>query len=303
MVKLASDLPFRMPWFLRSLGPTRASFFLADLGERQNFPGAKLIGYKWSFLPSPRLELGVSVVNQMGGQGAPAASFGDRLLDLIPIIDPLFIGKRDIQISNKFAGMDLRVRFPAARGLEWYVDGLLDDFDHRRVWGSFRDDAGWITGVSLPRLTDDGRFQLAAEVQRTGLRYYQHAQFNSGLTFDNRIIGNALGAKAHAAYVRLGWDRGATASLSLDGALELRSNDHYRTEWIDEAENRWRFVKVESRPRETRARVALTWHGELSPTRPWVLAELGYERVTNFAFARGEGRDNVLARVGLEQRF
>jgi hypothetical protein len=245
----------------------------------------------------------VSVLNQMGGRGAPSASFGDRLLDLVPIIDPLFIGRRDIEISNKFAGWDVRLRFPSARGLEWYLDGLLDDFDHRRIWGSFRDDAGWITGVNLPRLTSDGRFQLAAEVQRTGLRYYQHVQFTSGVTLDNRIIGNALGAKSHAAYVRLSWDQGATSSLALDGALELRSNDHYRTEWINEAENRWRFVKVEDRPRETRTRVALTWSGEFLGPRPRVIAEVGYERVGNFAFVEGRGRDNLLARVGVERRF
>jgi hypothetical protein len=303
MVKLASDLPFRMPWFLGGLGPTRASFFVADLGDEQNFPGAVLIGYKFSFLPSRRVEFGVSVSNQMGGRGAPSASFGDRLLDLVPIIDPLTLGSRDIEISNKFAGMDVRVRFPSARGLEWYVDGLLDDFDHRRVWSSFRDDAGWISGINLPRLTSDGRLQLAAEVQRTGLRYYQHVQFTSGVTFDNRIIGNALGAKSHAAYLRLTRDQGATSSLSLDGALEVRSNDHYRTAWIDSVENRWRFVKVETRPRETRARVALTWRGEFSPTRPRVVAEVGYERVANFGFARGAGRNNVLGRVGVERRF
>src|SRR5918999_4787091 len=92
MVKLASDLPFRMPWLLRGLGPTRASFFLADLGERQNFPGAKLSGYKLSFVPTARVELGVSALNQTGGRGAPSASFGERLLDLVPIIDPLAIG-------------------------------------------------------------------------------------------------------------------------------------------------------------------------------------------------------------------
>ena len=303
MVKVTSDLPFRMPWFLRGLGPTHASFFVADLGERQNFPGANLIGYKWSFLPSSRVEFGVSVLNQMGGRGSPTASFGDRLLDLVPIIDPLTIGNRDIEISNKLAGMDVRVRFPSKRGLEWYVDGMLDDFDHRRVWGSFKDDAGWITGINVPRLTSDGRLQLAAEVQRTGLRYYQHVQFNSGVTFDNRIIGNALGAKSHALYLRLTRDQGATSSLSLDGALELRSGDRYRSAWIDSVENRWRFVKAESGPRETRARVALTWIGELSPTRPRVLAEVGYERVANFAFVGGSERDNVLARVGVERRF
>jgi capsule assembly protein Wzi len=303
MVKLASDAPFRMPWFLRGLGPTRASFFIADLGERQNFPGAKLIGYKWSFLPSPRVEFGVSVTNQMGGRGSPTAAFGDRLLDLVPIIDPLTLGSRDIEISNKFAGMDVRVRFPAARGLEWYAEFLLDDFDHRRIWGSFRDDAGWISGINLPRLTGDGRLQLTAEVQRTGLRYYQHVQFNSGVTFDNRIIGNALGPKSRAAYLRLSWDQGATSSLSLDGAFELRGNDRYRTAWIDSVENRWRFVKVERRPHETRARIALTWSGEFSPTRPRVFAELGYERVGNFAFVEGRERDNVLGRVGVERRF
>jgi hypothetical protein len=303
MVKLASDLPFRMPWFLRGLGPTRASFFVADLGERQNFPGANLIGYKFSFEPSPRVEFGVSVMNQMGGKGSPTASFGDVLIDLVPIIDPLTIGNRDIQISNKFAGLDVRVRFPSARGLEWYVDGMFDDFDHRRVWGSFRDDAGWITGISVPRLTNDGRLQLAAEVQRTGLRYYQHVQFTSGVTLNGRIIGNALGAKANAGYARLSWDVGGTSSVSLDGAYERRSSDRYRVLVDDAEDNGWRFELVESLPKETRARIALTWSGELSATRPRVLAEIGYERVGNFAFVSGQQRDNVLGRLGLERRF
>jgi hypothetical protein len=303
MVKVASDLPFRMPWFLRGLGPTRASLFLADLGDRQNFPGAKLVGYKWSFLPSSRVEFGVSVLTQMGGRGAPRASFGERLLDLVPIMDPLFIGDRDIQISNKLAGMDVRVRFPSARGLEWYVDGMLDDFDHRRLASVFWQDAGWIAGLSVPRLRSDGSLHLAMEYHHTGLRYYQHGQFTSGVTFGQRIIGNALGSKSNAGYTRLTWDLGALSSVSLDGAYEWRSNDQYRIQSIDVAEDRWRFVRVETRPRETRARVLLTWTGELSPTRPRVIAELGYERVGNFAFVRGEERNNVLARLGLERRF
>jgi hypothetical protein len=303
MVKLASDLPFRMPWILRGLGPTRASFFVADLGDRQNFPGAKLTGYKFSFVPTRRVEFGVSVVNQMGGRGAPSASFGARLIDLIPIIDPLFIGTRDIQISNKMAGMDVRVRFPSTRGLEWYLDGMFDDFDHRRVWSSFRDDAGWIIGISIPRLTNDGRLQLAAELQRTGIRYYQHVQFTSGVTLDGRIIGNALGSKANAGYTRLSWDQGATSSIALDGGYEWRSGDRYVARVDDAEDNGFRFERIEERPKERRARVALTWSRELSLGAPRLVAEIGYERVTNFGFVDGSGRNNVLARLGIESRF
>ncbi len=55
--------------------------------------------------------------------------------------------------------------------------------------------------------------------------------------------------------------------------------------------------------RRRRARVALTWLGELSPTRSRVLAELGYERVANFTFVAGRRREHALARLGLERRF
>jgi hypothetical protein len=303
MVKVASDQPFRMPWFLSDLGPARATFFLADLGDRQNFPGAKLTGYKLSFLPSPRVEFGLSALNQMGGRGSPSATFGERLLDLVPIIDPLFIGDRDIQISNKMAGLDVRVRFPGARGLEWYLDGMFDDFDHRRIWGSIRDDAGWITGVNVPRVTSDGRYQLAAEVQRTGIRYYQHVQYTSGVTFNGQIIGNALGPKANAAYLRLGRDWGQLSSTWLIGAYERRSSDRYGVIVDDAQDNGWRFVLVEARPTETRARIGLGWVREISPTRPRLMAEIGYEHVANFAFVDGRSRNNVLARLGVEQRF
>jgi hypothetical protein len=303
MVKIASDLPFRMPWLLRALGPTRASLFVADLGEKQNFPGAKLAGYKLSFLPSTRVEVGVSVLDQMGGRGAPSASVGDRLLDLIPLVDPLFFGDRDIQISNKLAGMDFRFRFPSRRGLELYVDGMLDDFDHRRIRSSFWQDAGWITGLAIPRLTADGRVQLAAEYQHTGLRYYQHGQFTSGVTLDGRIIGNALGSKAGAAYARLSWDQGITSSIALETAYERRSGDRYRVRVDDAQDNGWQFERIETRPKETRARVALMWLAELTPTRPRLIAEVGVEHVGNFTFVEGQRRTNALARIGLERRF
>jgi hypothetical protein len=224
------------------------------------------------------------------------------VIDAIPIIDVMLRSTNARQFSNKLAGMDARVRFPQKRGLEVYADGLMDDFDYRRLPGLLWDDTGWIAGFVVNRLRTDGGVQLAGEYHHTGLRYYQHTQFTSGVTFDDRILGDDLGPRSNAGYARLSWDVGAASSLSLNGAYERRGHDLYRTVWVDSLAGRWRFEKIASRPPETRSRVELTWAGELSPRRPRVFATLGYEHVDNFAFA-GRSRDNALVRVGVEQRF
>ena len=59
----------------------------ADLGTRQLHPHAKLVAYHLAALPHPHFELGVQVVDAMGGNGGQPASFGDRVLDAIPIVE------------------------------------------------------------------------------------------------------------------------------------------------------------------------------------------------------------------------
>src|SRR5262245_14127177 len=183
MVRITSDAPFVLPWLFRYVGPVGATVFMADLGVHREFPHAKLVGWKVSAAPVKQLELGLTVIDETGGRGAPRASFADRFEDVFPFVDALFRNKSDFEFSNKLAGGDIRLRIPSAGGLELYGETLFDDFDLRRLWSSFWQDNGVIAGFTLPRLTTDGVVRLDGEVHHTGLRYYQHGQFSSGITF------------------------------------------------------------------------------------------------------------------------
>ena len=111
MIRLSTEHPAALPWLFRLLGPLQATAFVADLGTaHQIFPHSKLIGYHLSMLPHPRFELGVELLDETGGRGAPPASFGDRVVDAVPLVDAIFRPHSDFLFSNKLAGMDARLR-------------------------------------------------------------------------------------------------------------------------------------------------------------------------------------------------
>src|SRR5207244_625034 len=107
MFRVQNDRPFALPWLVGLIGPIRPSAFVADLGESQLHPHARLAGWHVALLPHPQLELGVEVLDAMGGRGGQPASFGDRVLDVIPIIDGFFRRNSDFEFSNKLAGVDM----------------------------------------------------------------------------------------------------------------------------------------------------------------------------------------------------
>jgi capsule assembly protein Wzi len=302
LVRLQSDAPFVLPWVFRLAGPVRAELFMADLGIHREFPHAKLVGWKLSALPWRRVELGITVLDETGGEGGPPASFVDRLTDVFPFIDALFRNKSDFQFSNKLAGGDIRLRIPEARGLELYGESLLDDFDLRRVKSSLWEDNGLIAGFTLPRLTMNGAFRLDGELHHTGVRYYQHAQFISGVTLHSRIIGDDLGPRGDGGYATLTWAPSIVQELALNAAVERRSNDQYRI--VSNAPNdaNFHFERVEVLPKEIRQRLTVTWSDGSITKGLRLVGEAGVERVEHFNVVAGSPKTNGLARLTIEYR-
>src|SRR5262249_51198573 len=136
--------------------------FVADLGTAQFHPHAKLAGYHVAALPAPNVEIGVEVIDAMGGHGGQPASFGDRVLDSIPIFDVLRANS-DFQFSNKMAGADFHWRVPSWRGFELYAEGAIDDFDARRLESVLLEDGGYLAGLSFTCLVQCGT--LGARVE------------------------------------------------------------------------------------------------------------------------------------------
>jgi hypothetical protein len=302
MIKVTSSRPFVMPWLLRLLGPTKIVAFGSDLGGSRTPSHDWLVGYRVSVLPVRTLELGVSVMSQQGGSGSPRASVGERIADLFPLIDVIFLPTSDLQISNKFSGGDFRARFPAVRGLELYGEVLLDDFDARRLRSTFTEDAGIVAGVTVPRLRDDGSLLASVEYQRTGLRFYQHGEFRSGVTREHRFLGNPLGPNGQSFAGRVRHESTSGTSLAFAVVHERRSGDIYEPTGGD-AEQTLRFTKTRSFPEELRLRATISAGSYVRGGIVRAVAEAGAERVDNLAFEQGRSRTNWVARAGLEAHF
>jgi hypothetical protein len=300
MIRVGSVQPFILPGFLRALGPTAANLFVADLGKNQNHPHDQLIGYMVSFLPSPRFEWGVQVIDQMGGQGGPHSTFADRVADLTVLYDPLFLKKNDIAISNKLAGVDLTYRSPS-NCFSVYGSGALDDADYRRWRSMFTQDAGYVLGASASCIAAPHAISVTTEFHSTGIRYYEHPQYSSGVTSNETLIGDELGPRAHAGLVRFDALQASGADITLDATVEVRSGNTYRIRNTDANYDNFGFALVSSRPPEQRQRAILQWS---SPRKEGVRfsARAGAERVANFDFVPGT-RFNSMAGVQLDYRF
>jgi hypothetical protein len=299
MIRVMNDRAWRVPVVSRLFGSMRGSLFLADLGTtHQTHPHAKLIAYHLATLPSPHFELGVQVVDAMGGNGGQPATFSDRLLDAIPVVDA-FRTSSDFQFSNKLAGIDLRWRMPGWRGFELYAEGNADDFDGRNLSRGFVEDAGYIFGTSFACLFGCGNTAVRAEYHQTGIRYYTH--FDYPLASNGFLLGDPLGPRAVGGYLSSDTQLGPSRELSVTGAFEARSGNTYRSATTGAREEGFHFELVERRPSEKRARLAATWtRGEDSPLS--VSISGGIERVWNFRFIPNYERMNVLARIAIVAR-
>ena len=269
MVRIANDGAWRIPKLSSLTGPLRASLFVADLGARNlPHPHSKVIAYHLSMLPAANFELGLQVLNAMGGDGGVGASFGDRLLDAM-ILPLIFRRDAAFQFSNRLVGLDAHWRMPRWRGLDVYVESDADDFNGR---------AGALVGVSLACLGECGKTSVRAEFHRTGELFYTH--WSNPISAQGLVLGDPLGPRAYGYYLTTDREFGR-AAVAITGAFESR--------------------KGETLPRERRARAEATLtFGEDRAIATMISGAL--ERVWNFGFVRGDGRTNGLVRVGVVAR-
>lgn len=296
MVRVGSESPFRLPWILRAVGPMSGELFVADLGPHQNYPHAKLIGYALSFMPSKYVELGAEALDQTGGNGAPGASFFGRVEDAMVLPIPV-LRKPDLTFSNKLAGLNVKVRSPNDC-LSVYVDGDLDDSDYRRLKSTFLQDGGYVLGASAACLDVRHGIGATAEFHSTGIRYYTHNQFSSGVTYDGDILGDQLGPRGYGGLIRLDAIAPRGGDLSVELAAEIRSGNEFAYRYSNADFANFRFKLIGSRPPEQRQRVTFKWtSAPLDDVR--ITARGGIERVRNFEFTPGRRFDG-LAGVGVE---
>lgn len=295
-VAIGLDTAITLPWIFRLAGPFRLSTLISDLGEAQQPPRARFVGWQSSIQPWSRFELGVAVTLQTGGRGGPPATFFERLVDVFPVIDALAPQPADLQISNKLAGGNLRLRFPELSGTDFYYELQIDDFDGRRLRSSMVDDAAHLLGLRVPLLVGGGLLAWRAEWHRTALRLYEHGQFVSGYAHRERIIGNTLGPHATAAYLSTTWQPSATNGFELNLAYERRDPNQYTVTTSAPRDRGFTFIRLTNDPDLERRRATLSYTHLLPGGQ--LRASVGQNR----ARGGGQGRDEWLGLVSLSSQ-
>jgi hypothetical protein len=201
-------------------------------------------------------------------------------------------------VSDKVAGVDLRVSVPAVRSALFASFSTTDSRGNfQQPAGGMWEDAAWLVGAESKGLGPEARFDARVEWRHNGPEVHTHAQFTSGQTLDGRLLGDALGPNASGVSVQTGWT-GPRSGLRLRLDWERYSGDDYTLARIPGG-GTWDldWYRTADNPDEVRARATLGY--SRFAARGWeTSARLGFERVTRFDFS-DSNRSNALAEVTL----
>lgn len=291
LVRASMDHPARLPWIFRHLGPSSFAFGAAYMGRNQDTPGSWLFTYEGAIKPHPNLEWGFILLNHQGGEGAPEATFWERMRDLLFLEERRFLPFSALPlISDKVLGGDLALVIPAL-GTKVYVEMMTTD-DHNfftepatGLWHN----AAWTGGVRVMGLGEDARTDVWVEGSHAGVLAYTHYQFTSGMTLDRRVLGSPLGPLGTGWEGGLRWS-GSENVLQFVGTWERYAGDTYHSEGAIR-------VRTADNPDEIRLRATADWtRTSNGATGLRTQVKLGYEHVTRFNFT-DQSRNNFLVQV------
>jgi Capsule assembly protein Wzi len=194
-----------------------ALWFLGRLRDPQTFDGTLVDGTRVQADLWNTVELGLTHLIQLGGDGAPDFTFGDYLLEHTQH------NADGQEFANHRLAADVSVTIPRLAGLRAYYEVAAEDL-RDEIGSMLARDADHVLGLELDHMTP--RTALLVELTRTGVRSHEHHVFTTGTTNAGRIPGNPLGPGSTAAFAALRLDLDV---LSATCGLELarQSSDTY----------------------------------------------------------------------------
>jgi Capsule assembly protein Wzi/PAP2 superfamily len=215
MLKLDNVSPYEIPLLSHVLGPVRAEYFLGQLaGQQFELDGNTLLGPggispqpffdggKFSFKPTPNLEMGMGFTAQFAGPGLPF-TFSEffRTFYVHTQSASTTAGSNP---AKRATNADFSYRVPGLRNwLAIYGDALT--VDEVSPIGSTR--ATVNPGVYVPQFPKLHNLQFRAEgihepLTREfapGFVYYSDDRYRSGYTNDGNLMGNWIGRAGRGA--------------------------------------------------------------------------------------------------------
>ena len=284
MVRLASDVPFRLPAIMRGLGDVSATVQVADLGVSSSRSHSRLVSYKLSVRPTPTLELGASFDNHFGGSGAPKATALDRFIDLVPLLDVFrhHVDSTSVE-SDKLLATDARLAIPSLGHITVFGQAAVEDVDFHRVRSILTEDAAYTGGVIIPRLFAP-TLSARVEYHRAGIRFYAHHLLTNGITSRRFILGDDLGHDADGVAGLVRFVSSNALSVAFDAATETRRNDTYVGTYTLPGAQGFVFTRLAVLPSERRVRGGILTRWNMRGGDRLVELRLSAVRMRNFGF-------------------
>jgi len=257
-------------------------YVLGRLAAPQTYPGDLVSITRAQLDLDDRLEFGVMQLLQLGGAGAPGFGLWDFVLE--------HVRRRDrsasaTDSSNRRVGLDVATRIAGLGGARITYQLMFEDL--RKHFGdALRYDADHVVDLQTRWLT--------VELQRTGVRAYEHIPRLTGFTTGGRIVGDPLGPAAQAVFV--GGRIPAWCSVVMPW-VEVAELDSDTYTFVESGP----ILRASNGPTElrfrtgVRARVPIRAGLELAP-------EVAFEDVERAAFVPGARRINAVFRAVLVWR-
>jgi membrane-associated phospholipid phosphatase len=229
----AAAMPSESPW-LSWLGPWNLDFFLARTqGQTPVHASNSLVsGVRLTARPFSHVELGLTRMEQFGGQGHPEtlASFVRALAGRHTNASTLADVPRDS--GNGLAGYDVRIRCPDAVRCAFYGQAMGED-DRKHLPYRFMNLVGtevWsadgVTRMYFEAAEIGCRIQFIGSSER-GCAYRNYA-YPGGFTASNRWLGASVGSDGRLltlGWIDSEWDSAVRVDIGQVGSRIGRSDD------------------------------------------------------------------------------
>ncbi len=214
MVKLSNPEPVILPWYLGYLGPFKYTLFLSRLEDllvmspppnrEPYYTDVGFFGVRANFKPHPVFEMGISITTIFGGDRQPSLSWKD-------IAGFFGVASGSNVKMNQLAELDFRFQLPFLRNIELYGSYAGEDTGGLEyIEEILLGDIGYMVGVYVPRLTDDGLTDLRVEYANNAHRvdstpgvWYGHSTYRGGYVHDGMIMGHHMFGDAEDLFVRV----------------------------------------------------------------------------------------------------
>lgn len=233
MFRVNRVTPFKLPSFLGVLGPMRVEGFVGQysgyefmytpMGLVGQFgqslhPQPIIHGERFSFKPTPNLEIGLSRTTDYGGPGYPLT--WHNFLRSVFSVDNTNPGAPNKPGSRR-SGVDFSYRI--RNGLTFYADGMTEHDTFSPIVGP--DVAAWLGGIYLPQLPKLHKLDFRAEGVYTdppiggnvgsGFFYY-NPTWISGFTNAGALMGHWVGREGQGVQTWITYWLGARSKLQFE---------------------------------------------------------------------------------------